>query len=384
MVAVLALGLPFYLAVFPNDLGVYLSAGHAVRHDLDIYSFQPWKYGFTYPPFPALIAIVPSLLSRWVAVAAMTLVSLYALYVLIERSAPGLVRRALRSWPALAALLALIACEPSRITLWNGQVNLILAALVLVDLQRPTTSPSRGVLIGLCAGVKLTPGLFVVYLLVRRQYRAAATAVGAFLASIGLSWIVLPRESREYWTDYLFNTGRIGDLGNNGNQSLRAVTARAISNVHVASVLWLALALGVLVIGLYVANALATRGDELLAIGVVGVLTCLLSPVAWTHHWVWCIPLLVGLYRYVAGRGRLARGAAYALALLFVIGTNKEPLKATYHWGLGRAVVENGYVLAAVATIICLLVSLRPSHTGRGPLRGWAAADRTVDTAQAE
>ena len=74
-----------------------------------------------------------------------------------------------------------------------GQVNLVLMALVLLDVTRREDSRfgrwfPRGLLIGVAAAIKLTPALFIVYFVVTKQWRlaiwssigfAAATAVAA-------------------------------------------------------------------------------------------------------------------------------------------------------------------------------------------------------------
>jgi alpha-1,2-mannosyltransferase len=364
-----SLGIPFYLGYFPFDLGVYLRGGAAVTHGVDLYGIRIRQYGFTYPPFPALLAAVPSLLPRWFAAAAMSAASLWALYVIVQRSAPGLARRALRSW---LSLLALIACEPSRITLWNGQVNLILAALTIYDLQRPASARGRGVLIGICAGIKLTPGIFVLYLLACRRFRDAGNAAAGFAATVLLGLLIVPTDSREYWTHDLFATSRIGDVARYGDQSLLAVVDRATRDQHFATAVWLVLAVVIAAAGLHLAAQLTAGGEDVLAVAVVGVTGCLVSPVSWTHHWVWIIPLLTGLARRVRSRGGWASSGVLALAALFVIGCNKAPLAQTFHWGAGAWTFGNGYVIAGLVTIALLTADVR-----RGPVRAVAVPVRT-------
>lgn len=362
LAALAALGIPFYRGSVPLDLHVYLLGGSAVLHGHELYAadVQSQGYGFTYPPFPAVLSAPPSTLPLWVAVALMAAVFCWSTYVVIERSAPGLIRYAVeRSLPGLVAVLALLACEPARITLWNGQINMVLAALTIYDLQRPSTACTRGALIGICTGIKLTPAIFVLYLLACRRFRDARNAGLAFAATVALAWAVVPRDSAQYWTHTLFATARIGDITRTGNQSLLALMLRETHDFRLAHVLWLIAGVLALAGGMYAAHQLARRGEDVLAIGVVGVTGCLLSPVSWTHHWVWFIPLAAGLVRHVREGGRFAQTVVLALAALFVIGCNKPPLESTFDWPLIGFLTSNGYVLAGVATIAALLVSLR-------------------------
>ena len=64
-------------------------------------------------------------------------------------------------------------------TIYLGQVNLVLLALILWDLSQPDTGKSRwwkGFGTGIAAGIKLTPLIFIPYLLVARKFRQAAMA----------------------------------------------------------------------------------------------------------------------------------------------------------------------------------------------------------------
>ena len=132
---------------------------------------------FTCPPFAAVLMVPLALLPTWLAAVLWTTASVAALaavVVVVRRSAASL------GWapaPAATALLVvvLLALDPIHTTVNLGQINVVLLALVLVDL---TYRPGRwqGVGVGLAAAVKLTPLLFVGYLLLTGRRRAAATA----------------------------------------------------------------------------------------------------------------------------------------------------------------------------------------------------------------
>lgn len=121
--------------------------------------------------------------------------------------------------------VAVVGLEPVHTTFWNGQINLVLALLVIADQVR-RSDRLRGIGIGLAAGVKLTPIFFTAYLVLTKQWRAAITAVVTFAATIVLGIAVLGTEARDFWTVTLEQTGRIGPLDNPANQSLNGFFAR--------------------------------------------------------------------------------------------------------------------------------------------------------------
>jgi alpha-1,2-mannosyltransferase len=267
------------------DLGVYRGA---VRFWLvdggDLYTFRyrDTAYGFTYPPFAGLV-LSPLALTSWpVAVAASVVVNAGAVLLLLRWWLP-------RTEPAVTALLfiAVVIFEPARDTFSFGQVNLVLLALVGLDL-RALTRGSRwaGIGIGLATAIKLTPAVFVAYLLVTRRYRAAAVASATTAAATLLAVLVAPDTSRTYWTDAVWDTDRVGRLAYVSNQSLRGVFAR----LDAGAVWWL----------VAVAAALAcwwwrtrrTRDDPRTGFALTGLLACLISPVTWVHHLVWLLPAL--------------------------------------------------------------------------------------------
>ena len=130
---------------------------------------------FTYPPFAAVVMVPLALLPAWLAAALWTGASVGALAAVVV-----VVRRALGR-PAPGWLVALVtggalALEPVWQNLAFGQVNLFLMLAVLVDLLRPERRWS-GVLVGIAAGVKLTPLVFVVLLVLVGRRAAAGRAV---------------------------------------------------------------------------------------------------------------------------------------------------------------------------------------------------------------
>ena len=79
--------------------------------------------------------------------------------------------------------------------MYLGQVNLVLMALILWDLTQPDTDKTRwwkGFGTGVAAGIKLTPLIFIPYLLVARKFRQAAMACAGFAFTVLLGFAILP------------------------------------------------------------------------------------------------------------------------------------------------------------------------------------------------
>jgi alpha-1,2-mannosyltransferase len=307
------------------DLSVYRGAIRywAAGHDIYGYLRPNASYGYTYPPFAAL-AMLPLAVVGWqpaiLLSLALNLVSTaVVLYLLVD---PIARRHGWTRWFTLAIAGGLAAAyEPMHETISFGQVNLVLVLLVLGDLLL-LVAPGRrlaGVGIGLATAVKLTPAVFVVYLLVTRRFRAAAVAVAAATAATVLAAAVVPDASRVFWTDAVWNTDRIGSTSYVSNQSLQGVVARLHLGTPWSSLLWGVLA--VTVIAVWVLRVRRAAGDEPTGFTLTAIAGCLVSPFTWVHHLVWIMPafpLLVAGALGAAGRRRVAllAGAAVGYAVL--------------------------------------------------------------------
>ncbi len=325
---------PFY-GLFENatDARVYRAGAATVLDAGPLYDAPVlWRLHFTYPPFAAVVFVPLALLTEAVANIVWWTIGFAALTGVI-----GMCLRSLRYRPdgrliMFAALLAIssTALEPIRTTIWLGQVNLLVMTLILVDLVfLSTTSRWRGVAIGIAAGIKLTPLFAVVYLLVTRQWRAAATALATFAATVMIGFLAVPADSWTYWTRHLTDTERIGRADSPANQSVRGFVSQMLSNfdigrfaepapggpVFVAPTwLWLPLALVVAALGLLAAVVAHRDGRDVLAATIVGMTMCAVSPFAWGHHWVWCVPLFVVALDLAMRQGSTARSWWYWLA----------------------------------------------------------------------
>ncbi|MEU8261095.1 glycosyltransferase 87 family protein [Micromonospora sp. NPDC048999] len=280
------------------DLKVYHGALTWWVHGGEIYDFlKPGSpYGFTYPPFAALV-MLPMVLLSWqvatmVSLVATVVVSIVVIWWLVD---PIARRCGWTRWFALAVALCLAAAyEPMRETVSFGQVNMLLLFVVAVDLLRwlPAGSRWAGAGVGLATAIKLTPGIFIVYLLVTGRWRAAFTAMGAAAGATLLAGALFPDASREFWTSALWNTDRVGELAFVSNQSLRGVLAR-LDPAHPRSVAWLVLVLATLAAWVWRSRAASAAGDEAVGFALTGITMCLVSPVTWVHHLVWLLPALI-------------------------------------------------------------------------------------------
>ena len=286
----LALGLyVIYMVIHPKsftmdpvDLAVYRSGGLIVRHVRPLYNprlaapLYDWiGYGklhlpFTYTPFAAiafaLISFVPWWLSQQLSVAVDIIALLAALWLTL--GGLGYSRDRTRLGATLLGAAAVFWTEPVLRTIYLGQVNLVLMALIIWDLcqpdTRPTTGKSRwwkGFGTGVAAGIKLVPLIFIPYLLLARKFRQAAMACAGFAFTVLLGFVILPKDSTKWWFDGLFvQGGRTGFTGWAGNQSLDGLITRLTGSVNGAKPAWIVAAILVGAVGVTGAALLDRKG----------------------------------------------------------------------------------------------------------------------------
>lgn len=360
LLAVAAFDAPIWFGHIPQDVKIYRLGARAVLDGVDLYSpaVHYHQYGFTYPPFAALPMVLLAVVPGWLAMTVMTLASTAALVVVVRLCAPGLLARARASWPALALAAAVGVAEPVFATLHNGQVGLILLALVVVDELRLRDGRWAGVLIGIAAGIKLTPAIFLVLLLAERRLAALRNAVLALAATAGIAALVRPHDSREFWTSQLLGSDHIGETARLDNQSWNGLFQRLAGHTGTATALWLVASLLTVAAGYWIARRLVALGEHVLALGVIGLVGCLVSPVSWTHHWVWFVPFTLGLYRRTGPEPWRTR-TLVATAAVMVVGASRNVLEPLYRPTIGEFVLGNFYVWAAVALLAAVAVEVR-------------------------
>jgi alpha-1,2-mannosyltransferase len=321
----------------PVDLNVYRSGGLIVRHIRPYYDphlaspLYDWVgYGnlhlpFTYTPFAglafALVSLVPYQLCLKLSIA-VDLVSVLAA-VWVTLGALGYRRLVVRGGATLLGAATVLWTEPVLRTIYLGQINLVLLALVLWDLCQPDTAKSRwwkGFATGIAAGIKLTPLIFIPYLLIARKFRQAALALAGFVVSVLLGFVILPGDSHKWWFGGLFaQSGRTGFVGWAGNQSLDGLITRLAGSIAAGHAAWIVLAALVGVGGVIAAGLLDRKGHALLGLMMAALTGLLVSPISWDHHWVWIVPgAIVAAHYAVQAWRRAARRTAIACGLLAV------------------------------------------------------------------
>lgn len=344
------------------DLHVYLGGAQALD-DGTLYAYvyaeqtPDFPLPFTYPPFAALVFYPLSLLPFDVVALGWTLGVMAGLYgvVWLSQRILGLTggHRSAMLFTAVG-----IWTEPLRSTFDYGQINVLMVLLVLLAVYT-TRDWLAGLAIGVAAGIKLTPAIAIVYLIGVKRFRAALFAVATLAATAALSIAVIGQQARFYFTDLLGDAARIGPIGTSFNQSWRGGISRILGH-DAGYTIPVLIALAITAVIAYLAwRALAGEPgepDRLGLILVVSLFGLLLSPVSWTHHWVWLIPLLIwliqGPYRYLTE----AKAIAAAWAVLILIGV---PWLLSFAqpsiWEIGRpwylAWAGLVYIVATVATL---------------------------------
>ncbi|TWP53767.1 DUF2029 domain-containing protein [Lentzea tibetensis] len=289
------------------DLEVYRAGAQAFLAGQPLYDgkIAGGAFAFTYPPFAAVLFTPLALgpVQLWQA-----LVFLANLALLC--TAVRLCLRTARRLEVLGLSAVLFWLEPVSWTVYLGQINLLLLVLLLWDLGSDRPGRWRGIGVGIAAGLKLTPLIFVVYLLVTRQFRAALVAAATTAVTVLIGLVFAPADTLRYWSGTFLRAERVGEVASAMNQSINGVLARLLAVPQPPTWLWLAVAVPVAVLGLLVAARAHRGGDQLLAITVCGLTGAAVSPISWSHHWVWFVPLAILLYQRSP---RLAAGLVLVL-----------------------------------------------------------------------
>lgn len=321
---------------------------------------------FTYPPLAA-VAFAPfallSLEAASVAITATTLVLLVvAVTIVLHRldvwpttavtAEPAWLRRA---WLAAAIVApAVIYLEPIRSNFDFGQINVVLMTLVIADCVPRRTPWPRGMLLGLAIALKLTPAVFLLYFVLRRDTRAvlvtAVSAVVATAAGAAFAW----RDSLEYWTETVRNTDRIGTATLNTNQNIAGALARLGLGEGPRFVLWAVACFAVLAVTVWAVNRALRVDEPVLALVCVAMFGLVVSPVSWSHHWVWAVPTLVvtAVLAYRRRHVGLAAATLAGFALMVWTPIRLMPEHRETAASLWRQLAGGSYVWWALAVIV--------------------------------
>lgn len=352
----------------PVDLEVYRRGGQAVLNGTSIYDQPTGWLPFTYPPLAAIVFSGLALLTPAAAAVAAALGSFVALTLLARVT---LTHLGLDLAWAPAVVLAAGALEPVTATVDYGQINLVLAAMVLTDLLRPSKRWS-GVLLGLAICIKVTPAIFLLLPLLHRDVAMLRRALLTAATGTLLPAVLLPTSWLAFWFHALWDPQRVGGLPYAGNQSVTGAVWRATGPGGAPALTYLisAAVLAFLVRGIW----LRPHIDRLAAVLACAFAGLLISPVSWSHHWVWVVPLILwAIHQTVNQQGSVrswvllisAWSAATLTRVIWIApyGTDRE-----YGAPLALKLATDTYTLLGILTLTRLLHQQRkPSWRGRRP-----------------
>ena len=326
------------------DFSHYYAAARAIRLDphANIYSMTvlsasaaashvvaPTNVPYLYPPLLALLLIPLTMFPFPVAADIFFVVNVLVwllstlliareVYLLLGASlaarkdvpASGTLARLLAN-PTPVVALAICAPlfflgRPSVSTLGNGQINFaVLLPLACIPwLTRRGSERGVGVAVAVATMLKLTPGVLLLYLLLRRRWRALGAALVSLAVLAGVCLVIVgPHVFFAYPATVLQTGGENSSLAINEALFAPALLALATANPALAPAARICeyVLLGVLGVELGIIlwrsrprGAIHLSADmlrrEALAYAIALSAVLLLSPAVWAHHYVWLLP----------------------------------------------------------------------------------------------
>lgn len=347
------------------DLDVYRRAAEDLLAGRDFYATPYGKLPWIYPPFAAFLAVPCGVVPLAVAQFAWLFLNVTVLMGILYRLGFG-------GWRlSLLTTAAVWLVEPVRETLGFGQLGIILVGAAVLD-----SAPGRrllgrrilpeGWLVGLATAVKLTPATVAAYNFFSGRRKPGLMAFAWFCGATALTWLLLPGASRTYWLGLVGgNSGINSGIEFKTNQSVMGVWARLFGELSRGGLVISAI---VALVGIAAAVAMHKAGEATLAICLAGFTSLLASPISWSHHYVWVVPLAAVLLR----RPHLPQPLRL-LGLFYCIWTAYAPFKQLPGGeGVERTypplhqVVDNIGVVAGVALLVMgLLYGLRGARAAR-------------------
>ncbi len=344
-------------------------------YDANTLPVEPWwaLLPFTYPPTAALLFIPLAVVPTQVAWGVLTAVSLLAMALCVRIAIGALPKPSAegpRWWasPArstIAFFLVFLGLEPVWRTIFLGQINLILMALVMLDILVIGARGSRwgGVLVGIAAAVKLTPIVFLGHLFITGRRMDAIRGLITFVVMQGLMFLIIPHDAARYWTHTLPDTGRIGPVHWAGNQSLNALMNRFTELAPWASKAAMGIGALLAIPAIWLVLRFHRKGQALAAMLVTAFWILLISPISWTHHWVWVVPLVVLLVSRLpqttpatAWKRWLGTFAVFFVFISCVLLILPNGRNVELHWKVWQNILGSAYILMPLVLAVALAV----------------------------
>jgi len=359
------------------DFRVYLAGAQALLDGQPLYGdvgiqsadiFLP----FTYPPFAAVALLPFAIVAKPVALIAwfaLSLASLVGIAAMTAVRLPALAnrtvsRQVVQQLAVVVFVLAAIS-EPISKNFNLGQVNLFIVVALMYDTVNRTRF--TGYLTGIAAGFKVTPGIFILFMLATRRWGDAARAIAGLVATLIIGAFFGINQVVEYWTNILFDVSRVGDADRLSNVSLQGSIYRIFGDEGASRLIWLILAAAILCGGTVLAVRWWDR-SRLLAASIIGLTSVIISPISWVHHWVWVVPLASACAALaVRARGNSHRGVFSALVAASLLTALPPIIHWRYQWetllpfdtSVNTNIVGIGYTAAALVTLVLLTIALR-------------------------
>ncbi|WP_460957993.1 glycosyltransferase 87 family protein [Parasphingorhabdus pacifica] len=363
------------------DTEIYRLGGRAWLNGYEIYGDltpetpESVTLPFIYPPIAAVLFAPLHYMSGDAAVVTVSVLSHLSILVTaycLASSSRYVAPHAGRIAVATALVMPFTTLiEPVRDTINYGQINLVLMALVAADCLLPRTRWPRGLLVGIAAAIKLTPLGFLLLFLLRKDFRAASVAMVTFSASVLLGLLAAPEDAADWWLEEMWSTGSSMGTVYAGNLTWRSLLAKQELTGVALNVWWIAGS--VVLLALTVAGvryALRVRNSAL-ALTFTAVLVLLVSPISWSHHWVWAAPTLVLLFA-MSLRHRwygvlMTVGLATAVMLIgpqwYLPYTDDRELE----WTFSQQVVGNSYTLFGIGFLVAGAIAYFRLRRARRP-----------------
>lgn len=369
LIAITALGY-WMMFTWHNDFNVYRNTADAILHGQNFYIGEPNRVNphalpYIYPPFSALLFLPTLLIPELPAAALFIAFSAACLAIVCLYSARewAPISGTLRNWQAWQIALPFFALAMiSEIASENfkfGQINFIVAAMVIFDGLKQTKW--QGFLTGVATGIKITPGIFIIFMLINRQWRQAAYAVAGFVTTVVIGLLAGPSHTFTYFRRILFETSDIVGWRKGTNVALRSVFNRELSfSEGTEAKLWLITVVIIVVAGFWVA-AKWWKVNRLIGLSIIGVISGLVSPVSWVAHLVFLIPMLFVLLAIAVKCYQNKRYGFFAVNLTaFVLGYIPAAVHLLRHqiFHVTQLVWANAYAGAGLITLLAALISV--------------------------
>jgi alpha-1,2-mannosyltransferase len=360
-------------SVYRIDIDIYRMGGQAWLDGHPLYSpdvkfHTPigLNLPFTYPPLAAVIFAPFAWLGMPAASVTITLITLVLLLVstmivltrldvwTTSRAVPG--PAWLRRWwlAALVVAWATLYWEPIQANFAFGQINVVLMTLVIAECVPRHTPWPRGLLLGLGIALKLTPAVFLLYFLLNRDRRAVLTSLASVVAAVAAGFALAWRDSWEYWTHTVRNTDRIGSASLNTNQNIAGTLARLGLDDHQRFLPWVAACFLVLALTVWAARRALRAGEPVLAVICIALFGLAVSPVSWSHHWVWMLEAVIvtAVLGWRRRNAALAFVSAAGVAAMVWTPIDLMPKHHEVTAPLWRQLVGVSYLWWALATLV--------------------------------